>query len=198
MNDKKPKKESTSWGKVASWYDDHLEGGQNYFHKEIILPNLRRLLLPKAGEKIMDLASGTGFFSENLAGQAEFIGVEISPELVVLSKKKNIKNARFFASPSHKLDFIPNASVDKIIFVLAIQNILKVPETLAECARVLKPSGKIFIVMNHPAFRIPKKSFWGFDEKAGIQYRRVDEYLSESRAEIEMNPGKSGSGKTPI
>ena len=49
-------------------------------------------------------------------------------------------------------------------------------------------------VLNHPAFRVPKRSSWGFDEKAGVQYRRVDEYISESESENVMNPG----AKAPV
>lgn len=48
--------------------------------------------------------------------------------------------------------------------------------------------------MNHPAFRIPKHSSWGWDPSTGsgqvvAQYRRIDEYLSESRTNIQMHPG---------
>ena len=42
--------------------------------------------------------------------------------------------------------------------------------------------------MNHPAFRIPKYSSWGWD--AALQYRRIDRYLSEISIPIQMHPGK--------
>ena len=64
-----------------------------------------------------------------------------------------------------------------------------VKDTFAELARVVKPHGKIYLVLNHPAFRVPKESSWGFDEKMNIQYRRLDKYLSESRTKIQMHPG---------
>ena len=37
------KKTNTSWGKVADWYGDYLEGDDTYQSK-VILPNLLRLL----------------------------------------------------------------------------------------------------------------------------------------------------------
>ena len=49
--------------------------------------------------------------------------------------------------------------------------------------------------MNHPAFRIPKRSSWGFDEATGVQYRRIDGYLRESKEEIDMKPGSSQTTK---
>jgi hypothetical protein len=45
--------------------------------------------------------------------------------------------------------------------------------------------------MNHPSYRIPQGSAWGFDEAQGIQYRRVDQYLSEAKIKIDMTPGKA-------
>lgn len=77
---------------------------------------------------------------------------------------------------------------------MAIQNIEDVAGVFKECQRVLKSGGKLFLVMNHPAFRIPKQSDWGWDPSAGsgraggIQYRRIDEYLSESKVKIQMHP----------
>lgn len=103
--------------------------------------------------------------------------------------------------------------MDAVIIVLALQNIENLNGVMAECSRVLCPGGRLFLVLNHPAFRIPKKSSWGFDpvtirladspsevhsvdEKKQIQFRRLDEYISESRAEIQMQPGKVSSAAT--
>ncbi|MDE2001248.1 MAG: SAM-dependent methyltransferase, partial [Patescibacteria group bacterium] len=66
----------------------------------------------------------------------------------------------------------------------------------AECARALVSGGRLVLVLNHPAFRIPKESSWGWDEKMKIQYRRVDRYLSELRSKIMMHPS-TGSGRAP-
>lgn len=80
--------------------------------------------------------------------------------------------------------------------ILSIQNIENISGVFSKCKRILKDSGKIFLVINHPVFRIPKQSSWGFDEKNKIQYRRMDEYMSESKIKIEMNPGKINTERT--
>ena len=54
----------------------------------------------------------------------------------------------------------------------------------------------MYIVMNHPAFRIPGGSSWGFDVATQQQYRRVDQYLSEKNIEISMHPGSDPDEKT--
>jgi SAM-dependent methyltransferase len=193
---------TTSWGNVADWYDDLLKEDDTYQSK-VILPNLLRLVAPKKEEKILDLACGQGFFSRAFsAGGANVIGVDISKELIEkasnghLCAKVTIATIAYHVTPSHKLNMIEENSIEKAVIVLALQNIEKIKETLEECARVLKPSGKLFIVLNHPAFRIPKRSSWGYDEGANIQYRRLDGYLSEAKIAIDMHPGKAGQENT--
>ena len=79
---------------------------------------------------------------------------------------------------------------------LAIQNIENVEGVILEAWRVLKPGGEFHIAMNHPAFRIPKQSSWVYDDKKKVQTRRVDQYLSVSRTDIDMHPGFADAPKT--
>ncbi|MFS8563077.1 MAG: hypothetical protein LVR00_01585 [Rhabdochlamydiaceae bacterium] len=55
---------------------------------------------------------------------------------------------------------------------------------------LLKPQGKLLIVLNHPCFRIPRQSSWGVDEPKKLQYRRIDRYLSPLKIPIQTHPGK--------
>lgn len=186
-------KDDTSWGNVSSWYDKHLSTTKNY-HDTLVYPNLVRLLGDVKKKKILDLACGQGIFSHRLASLgAMVVGVDLGASLIEIAKSKNISphNPDFFISPSHDLYMIRDESIDDVLISLAIQNIEKVKETFAECSRVQKKGGRLFIVMNHPAFRIPKGSRWGYDEDEKVQYRRVDSYLSESKVKMDMTPGSS-------
>ncbi|MEI6297088.1 MAG: class I SAM-dependent methyltransferase [bacterium] len=187
---------STSWGKVAGWYDEVVEEKGSY-QRDVVLPNLLRIMDIKGGEKILDLACGQGFFSgEFLAKGADVVASDISEELIFIAKNNSKNNGiKFFVSPADNIKFLEEKSVDKIAVVLAIQNIENIGGVLKECSRVLKDGGKIYFVLNHPAFRIPKESSWGYDEEENIQYRRMDAYLSESRIKIDMNPGERNAPK---
>lgn len=180
----------TSWGAVASWYDTMLADTESYQQK-VILPNLLRLLDIKKGMLMIDIACGQGFFTNAFAQNgARVTGTDIAPELIAIAQKNSTKKeAGFIVSPADTLSFAPNDSVDAITIILAIQNIHPIHTVFRECFRVLRKGGTLNIVMNHPAFRIPKSSDWQFDAKANTQYRRVARYLSESRAEINMHPG---------
>jgi len=101
----------------------------------------------------------------------------------------------YFAASADDLKMLKDQSLDKAVLILTIQNIENTKGVFEECARVLKPEGKLFLVLNHPAFRIPKYSDWEWDAKAKIQYRRIDSYLSESRAKIEMHPSAQTRGR---
>lgn len=183
---------STSWGKVANWYDKLLENEEGTYQKTLILPNLLRLLEIKKGETILDLACGQGFFTREFSkAGAKVIGVDISKELIDIAKKHSIQSIDYHVGPADNLSFIKNKTIDKITLILALQNIENVHGVLKECGRVLKDKGKLFIVLNHPSFRIPKNSSWGWGEAQKIQYRRIDSYLTESKVKIQMHPGEN-------
>ncbi len=80
--------------------------------------------------------------------------------------------------------------------VLALQNMDKPTEMLKNVSFVLKKGGELVIVLNHPAFRIPQSSSWGWDEKNRVQYRRIDSYLSSKKIAIVAHPGEKVSENT--
>ncbi|MCX6735498.1 MAG: class I SAM-dependent methyltransferase [Candidatus Parcubacteria bacterium] len=190
-------KKDTSWNNVSDWYDELLNGSDTYQSK-VILPNLLRLIAPKKGMKILDLACGQGFFSEAFVREgAEVIGVDISSNLIKIAKDR-VRGAKFFVASAEKISFIPDHSVDMVIITLAIQNIQNVSAVFCEVKRVLSPKGKMFLVLNHSSFRIPGASAWEFDEISKKQYRRIDSYMTESKHEIDMHPGEKGNKDTTV
>lgn len=190
-------KEETSWGNVSSWYDGHLQEADTY-HAKVLLPNLLRNVGEIAGKTILDLGCGQGYFSRAfLEGGARVFGVDISKELIALAedapralgKDTSVKKVTYFVSGADDLYMIKDASCDVVICVLALQNIENISGVFKEVSRVLKKNGRFLFILNHPAFRIPKESEWGYDEDAKIQFRRINSYLSESKVKIDMTPG---------
>ncbi len=188
----------TSWGNVAGWYDTVVNDSDSY-QVNVILPHLTRIIDPHKGQKLLDLACGQGFFTHALAIKgAHVTGVDISPELIDIARKHAGHNEDFYVSPSDMLHKFRDSSFDTVLCVLAIQNIERMAQTFKEVSRVLGPHGRFVLVLNHPTYRIPGKTEWGFDEKKSVQYRRVDEYLSESRSAIDMNPGAPQGTKKEV
>lgn len=193
---------NTSWGEVADWYNELISNNDDSYQKNVLLPNLLRLVEPKPGQKIADIACGQGYFSFAMAEKgSEIIACDISEELIGIAKKslenrpglKNLIN--FYPTSSNNLKDIADGSIDVIMINLALQNIEDVNGTIKEFKRIIKSDGRIYIVLNHPAFRIPNRSSWHFDEKTGKQSRTIEGYMSESKTEIDMNPSQKENSK---
>lgn len=193
---------TTSWGPVASWYDNHLEKDTDSYHAKVVHPNLLRMLGDVKGKHVLDLACGQGIFSRELAGKGAFIiGADVGKELIAIAEKNNTEHkfkAHYFATPSHDLFMVKDKTQDILVCVLAIQNIEKLAETIAEVSRVLKDDGRAYFVLNHPSFRNPTHTHWGYDEHEDKQYRRVEEYMSESKTKIDMTPGSKTDKKFTV
>jgi ubiquinone/menaquinone biosynthesis C-methylase UbiE len=189
------KGKDTSWGSVADWYEEYLSGDDTY-HAKVIAPNLLRILNPERGLKVLDLGCGEGYFTRLIKhAEADVVGADIAAELIQKAKNESPEIPYFIAN-AEDLSFAKDKVFDAITCVLALQNMQDLEKVLLECARVLKKNGRLIFVLNHPAFRIPKRSSWGWDEKEKIQYRRLDGYLSMSREKIDMSPGRGSENVT--
>ena len=186
MNSKK----STSWGKVAGWYNGLLEEGEDTYQEKVIRPNLLRVLNVKPGEEILDVGCGQGYFSRELAKAGpKVLGIDIAGELVRLATQQAGERETYLVLSAEKMTGIQDNRFDAAICVLALQNIKNMSAAVLEISRVLKPNGRCVLVLNHPAFRIPTASAWGYDEEVNAQYRRIDSYLSEITQEVDMTQG---------
>ena len=192
-------KSDTSWNKVSGWYDKLVgEFGSDY-HQNVIIPNSIKLFNPKKDENILDIACGQGVFSRKLASfGAKVTGIDASEKLIAIAKEHSKKshNLSYRVLDAEHLDGFDPKSFDAASCIMAIQNIDHFGKVINGAGRILKDKGRILIVMNHPCFRMPRMSGWGFDEKRKIQYRRIDAYLSEKRVPIDMHPGHDKSIKT--
>lgn len=194
----KPKAVSdTSWGGVADWYNKHLEKGDDTYHTKVVFPNILRMLGDVTGKRVLDMACGQGIFAEQLRDKGAFVtGVDIGKELIKIAeeksqtvKEKGTHKVIYHVASADDLFMLKDKSFDIVICILALQNIEDLQKTITEARRVLTSSGKLFFVLNHPSFRNPKQTYWGYNEADDTQYRRVDEYMSESHVRIDMTPG---------
>jgi len=190
-----PKKEKTSWNSVAKWYDTLLEGSADSYQEKVILPNILRVVAPKKDLKILDIACGQGYFSRAFAEKgATVTACDIAGELIEMAQKTSLspltKKISYTVTPADDLKFKEGNSVDTAVIVLAIQNIENIVGVFAEAKRVLKPNGKLILVLNHPAFRIVGGSSWAWDAGPQKQFRRIDSYMSDSQHKIDMTPAK--------
>lgn len=179
----------TGWGNVATWYDGHLKDDDTY-HAKVVVPNLTRIVALKPGESLLELGCGQGYVLENfLQYSNNLTGVDIGAELIDIAKKRNAKIDYLVAS-ADDASILKGKTYDAIIIVLALQNMKNLSAVVENLSRLLKKGGRVVLVINHPAFRIPQHSDWLYDDKKGVQSRKVDRYMSETEISIDMTPGK--------
>lgn len=193
---KKQKKQHTSWEKVSSWYDKAVGESGHYYHENVILPHLKRLLTLKEGSSLLDLACGQGILSRHVLPSTIYTGIDISPSLIASAKQKSdSNNQNFVVSDITKPLRIEKKDFDFCTIILAIQNLEHPLKAFQNAYEHLKKRGEFIIVMNHPCFRIPRQSSWGIDEERQIQYRRIDRYQESMIIPIQSNPSQ---GKNAI
>ncbi len=180
----------TDWDNVAQWYDNYLIGEDTY-QAQVIAPNIVRLIAPKKGQRILDLACGQGYFSKLCAETgAEIIGIDQSSVLVEKAKANATAHELYIVGNVETLDAYKLEQFDTVFSVLALENIKNISAVMEGVRQVLKKDGKAILVLLHPAFRIPQYTDWGFDTKKTAQYRKVEKYLSEINIPIELAPFK--------
>ncbi len=186
--------QKTSWGKVANWYDKHLQEDDTY-HSKVVLPNLMRLVDLKPTESMLELGCGQGFFTEKFFTISKDIsGVDIGDQLINIAKRSN-SEINYLVGSADDETILSGKSFDVVTIILALQNIKNLPAVTNNIARLMKENGRSYIVLNHPAFRIPQHSDWLYDDKKKIQSRKIDAYLNQIEINIDMNPGEIAKGK---
>ena len=164
-------KTDTSWGKVADWYEDAFSQKGSYQH-ELIYPNLLRMASPQKGERVFDVGCGGGSFSAELIAKGCVVfGADISPELILLAKKK-VPKGIFFVSSAEDLSSVKEKDFDKAFIVLALQNIEKAGKAINEISRLLRPGWKAICGFKSSVFPYPRVFRVGMERLGPISANR--------------------------
>ncbi len=188
-------KRDSSWENSAQWYDKIVGEKGHYYHKQVIVPRVRKLM--KGAGNILDLACGQGVMARELKGYKNYVGIDLSPALI-LSAEKTIPEEKctFHVADVTKPLPVKENHFDTILIILALQNIADPEKVIKNCSLHLKKGGQLIIVLNHPCFRIPRQSRWLIDQQKKLQSRVLDRYISSMEVPIQTHPGKKESVTT--
>lgn len=186
----------TSWDALARWYDGWVGEGGSEHHQKVAIPAVMKLLQPRPGERILDVGAGQGVLAPYVARTgARYVGVDASPRLAAMARKRHAKEGVFLVGDARVLESVPEleaGTFDAAVFLLSLQDMDPLEPVLQSAARMLKPEGRLVLLLTHPAFRIPRQSGWGFDEGRKLVYRRVDRYLTPLPVPMKPFPGQEG------
>ncbi len=178
-----------SWDKAEEWYGDLVGEKGHHYHQAVILPNIVRLLQLKANTSLLDLGCGSGVLARYIPKGIDYVGIDSAKGLLDTAKKHTPQASFILGDVSQPLP-IKKTDFDAAIFLLSLQNMENGPGAIKQAMHHLKPQGKLLLVLNHPCFRIPRQSDWGYDEQAKLQYRRMNLYMSAMKIPIATHPGK--------
>lgn len=121
-----------------------------------------RAVSPRAGERILDLAAGTGTSSAALAHSgAHVVAADFSQGMLEVGRRRQADNDRieFVFADAMSLPFGPD-SFDAVTVSFGLRNVAEPQTALREMVRVLRPGGRLVICeFSTPPF-VPLRSVY--------------------------------------
>ena len=150
--DKSPIDVASMFDGVAARYDlvnDILSLGQTRKWRRLVVSGINA----KSGEKVLDLAAGTGASSLPIAtAGVQVVPCDFSLGMLKVGKARH-PQLGFTAGDALKLPFNDRV-FDVVTISFGLRNVADMDLALAEMARVLKPGGRLLICeFSHPVFR---------------------------------------------
>jgi demethylmenaquinone methyltransferase/2-methoxy-6-polyprenyl-1,4-benzoquinol methylase len=170
-------------------------------------PRWRRALVdeisPAAGERVLDVATGTGLVAAELLSRASctVIGVDQSAQMLSAARERfaqhDSERVRLIEGEAEALPF-PDASFDALSFTYLLRYVEDPRATIGELARVLRPGGRMAsLEFGVPPWR-PARAAWRLYTAVGLpllgglfsrEWREVGRFLGPSiRGFYERHP----------
>ncbi|WP_345803428.1 class I SAM-dependent methyltransferase [Microbacterium sp. AZCO] len=119
-----------------------------------------RAVAPRPGQRILDLAAGTGASSVSLARSgAEVVAADFSPGMIAEGRRRHggIPNLSFVEADATALPF-GDDEFDAVTMSFGLRNVNEPKKALSELLRVTKPGGRLVVCeFSHP----PSRTFNG-------------------------------------
>lgn len=144
-----------AWNAGAEAWDDFVETGKDYYRHQVHGPALLEVCGDVAGLNVLDLGSGQGWFSRQLAERgASVVGVELSERQFANAVRH--EQDRPLGIQYHNIDAarvadqFPPATFDLVTACMSIQDMDDAPAVMGGVRKVLKPGGGMAFSVPHP------------------------------------------------
>jgi demethylmenaquinone methyltransferase / 2-methoxy-6-polyprenyl-1,4-benzoquinol methylase len=159
--DKQPDEVAGMFDGVARRYDilnNLLSGGSAPLWRLATV----RAIDPQSGERILDVAAGTGTSSVALSRSgATVVGVDISPGMLDEARRR-YADVEFIQANAESLPFEAN-SFDAVTISFGLRNVTQPRVALDEFYRVLKPGGRLVICeFSRPPRALIRAGYFGY------------------------------------
>ncbi|NNC46884.1 MAG: bifunctional demethylmenaquinone methyltransferase/2-methoxy-6-polyprenyl-1,4-benzoquinol methylase UbiE [Sphingomonas sp.] len=143
----KTRKVGGVFSSVASNYDimnDLMSGGMHRLWKDRFVAKVQ----PRAGERILDVAGGTGDIAFRMARRgADIVVTDINPDMLKVgmerAERSGVERLTWQVENAERLT-LDDGSFDAYTIAFGIRNVTDIPAALREAHRVLKRGGRFY------------------------------------------------------
>ena len=96
---------------------------------------------------VLEIGCGSGYGAVLLASlhPRSYVGVDLTPEQIALAQNAVLDGVQFIVSDATNLSQFPTGSKDMVVIFGVLHHIPSWRKVIGECARVLRPDGRIFL-----------------------------------------------------
>lgn len=125
-----------------SWFEIPLGRTVDELEKDL----LYELAQPRAGERVLDVGTGTGHFAFDLAARGlQAVGLDLSRPMLLTARSKGAA-VRFVHGEAAALP-LPTASFDLVLSVTALEFVAQREQAMAEMWRAVRPGGRLVLAV---------------------------------------------------
>ena len=179
------RREFDAWETHAQWWQDGFTDGADLEYEQQMAPLARDAF--GAGARVLDVGCGEGQLARVMAEVGiEVVGVDpVAAQITTAVERAG--GPQYVRGDIAALPF-ENASFDGVFGCLVFEHVLALEPAVIEVARVLRPGGRLFLILNHPLLQAPD-SGWIDDQILGEQYWRIGPYLPEDIRDEKLDDG---------
>lgn len=139
-----------SWDDLADWWSGEVLADPAY--ETDVTPLVLELLSPVAGERLLDVGCGEGRLMVEMGARGVLpFGVDRSWELLASA----VLSGPVVRASLPSLGCLASGSFDGALVSLVLEHIEDEEALFAELGRVVRPTGRLAVVVNHPIFTAP-------------------------------------------
>ena len=159
MTDRDNLRALEAWNTNARFWDERMGEGNDFFNV-LVWPAVERLLRPRAGDRLLDIACGNGVTSRRLADiGASVVAVDFSERLIALARERphapEIGYRVVDVIDYDALMGLGPTAFDAALCNMAIMDLADLGPLMQALVRLLRPGGTFVFSVLHPCFNNP-------------------------------------------
>lgn len=157
-----------AWEINAEFWDNQMGDESNFFHCDIVRPNVEKLLNLNENDLVLDIACGNGNFSERMAKNGiKVVAFDYSTKMIELAIKRRysvLNNVKFKVCDATKYDELiklkQSRPFTKAVSNMGIMDISDIEPLFKAVYYMLEYGGCFVFSTHHPCFTYPNGDYF--------------------------------------